>query len=159
MRYTHTIEATDNGENPTWYTLIHADAPEDHEGTAADYGRAVLRNWIDDNSDDDTIDEYGNPLLQVRVAFADDPDAFASQSNLAATVASDDLGKPSAEIAALEAARDSKLYAQLLDTLADEKLEEALTAARATGNRSANALAAFVYPAVSRPIALRMMQS
>ena len=163
MRYTHTIEATDNGENPTWYTLIHADAPEDHEGTAADYGRAVLRNWIDDNSDDnsddDTTDEYGNPLLQVRVAFADDPDAFASQSNLAATVASNELGEPSAEIAALEAARDSKLYAQLLDTLADEQLEEALTAARATGNRSANALAAFVYPAVSRPIALRMMQS
>ncbi|MCG5121585.1 hypothetical protein ACRWOO_11405 [Streptomyces sp. NEAU-PBA10] len=159
MRYTHTIEATDNGENPTWYTLIHADAPEDHEGTAADYGRAVLRNWIDDNSDNNTTDEYGNPLLQVRVAFADDPDAFASQSNLAATVASDNLGEPSAEIAALEAARDSKLYAQLLDTLADEKLEEALTAARASGDRSANALAAFVYPAVSRPVALRMMQS
>ncbi|MCK2145293.1 hypothetical protein ACPCK9_26555 [Streptomyces koyangensis] len=159
MRYTHTIEATDNGENPIWYTLIHADAPEDHDGTAADYGRAVLRNWINDNSDDDITDEYGNPLLQVRVAFADDPDAFASQSNLAATVASDDLGEPSAEIAALEAARDSKLYAQLLDTLADEKLEEALTAARASGDRSANALAAFVYPAVSRPVALRMMQS
>ncbi|NEC96241.1 hypothetical protein G3I57_13110 [Streptomyces albidoflavus] len=159
MRYTHTIEATDNGEDPIWYTLIHADAPEDHEGTAADYGRAVLRNWIDDNSDDDTTDEYGNPLLQVRVAFADDPDAFASQSNLAATVASNELGEPSSEIAALEAARDSKLYAQLLDTLADEKLEEALTAARASGDRSANALAAFVYPAVSRPVALRMMQS
>ncbi|MFE1130779.1 hypothetical protein ACFW6R_29420 [Streptomyces albidoflavus] len=155
MRYTHTIEATDNGEDPIWYTLIHADAPEDHDGTAADYGRTVLDNWIDDNSGSDITDEYGNPLLRVRVTFAEDTLGFVA----AALVDCTQLDAPSPKMAALEAARERKLYVQLLDALADAQLEEALTAARASGDRSANALAAFVYPAVSRPVALRMMQS
>ncbi|MFD9056150.1 hypothetical protein ACFWCM_12620 [Streptomyces albidoflavus] len=154
MRYMHTIEALN--ENLTWYTLIHADAPEDHDGTAADYGRAVLNNWIDDNSGSDITDEYGNPLLRVRVTFADDT---LDDDVTAAMVDCTQLDAPSPEMAALEAARERKLYVQLLDTLADEQLKEALADARATGHYSANALAAFAYPAVSRPIALRMMQN
>lgn len=155
MRYLHAIEATETADFPAWQTIITGD-PEDYDGTAAAYGRAVLDRWIYDEGADGTLDEDGNPLLRVVVAFADDPDAFASSSNIVATITCDQLDEPAPEIVILEAARERKLYVGLLDLLADQELEEALQEARATG-QSKNWLAAFVYPAVSRPIALRMM--
>lgn len=54
-------------------------------------------------------------------------------------------------------ARDRKLYAALLDQLADDALTTALHAAREAGH-GANRMAELAYPAVSRPVALRMMR-
>ncbi len=155
MRYLHAIESTEAADFPAWQAVIIGD-PEEYDGTAAAYGREVLDNWIDDNGADGTTDEDGNALLRVVVAFADDPDAFASSANIVATITCDQLDEPAPEIVILEAARERKLYVALLDLLADRELEEALQEARATG-ASKNWLASFVYPAVSRPIALRMM--
>lgn len=158
MHYLHHIEVTDNGEEPQWFVIAPADGPEEHDSTAADYGREALQNYIDDNPEDPIVDEYGNPLLRIVVAFADDPDAFASPENHVVTIESDALDEPPAEIAKLEAARENKLHVRHLDLQADERLTQALTAARAQGSHSANHLAELVYPAVSRPIALRMMK-
>ncbi|MGW4810572.1 hypothetical protein ACWEPB_02855 [Kitasatospora cineracea] len=155
MRYLHTIESTDTADLPAWQAITTGD-PEEYDGTAAAYGREVLDRWIYDNGTDGTTDEDGNPLLRAVVAFADDPDAFASSSNIVATITCDQLEEPAPEIVILEAARERKLYVGLLDQLADQELEEALQEARVTG-ASKNWLAGFVYPAVSRPIALRMM--
>lgn len=157
MRYLHSIERTDRTDFPAWQAVALADGAEEYEGTAADYGREALDTWIADNSDGGATDEYGSPLLRVRVAFAEDPEPFGSNSNIAATVMCNQLDRPDGWLAALEAARERKLYVKLLDVLADDALEEALRVAR-PGAPSANWLADFVYPAVSRPIALRMMR-
>ncbi|MFI0900490.1 hypothetical protein [Streptomyces sp. NPDC020983] len=155
MRFDHTIEACDNAEDPIWYVVIQGDQPDDYDGTGADYGREVLRNWIDDEQVDKVTDEYGNPHLRVLVHFEDAE--TRSSHDAVATITSDDLAEPSPEIAAVEAARDAKLYARRLDLIADARLEEALTQARAAGH-GANALARLVDGAVSRPVALRMMR-
>ncbi|MGA5820874.1 hypothetical protein ACPC54_23775 [Kitasatospora sp. NPDC094028] len=157
MRYLHSIETTETSDFPAWQPVIVGD-PEEYEGTAAAYGREVLFLWITDNGDENITDEYGNPLLRVCVAFADDPDALASPSNVAAVITCNQLDEPAVELGALEVARERKLYVSLLNLLADQGLEDSLRAARAADNYSANWLADFVYPAVSRPIALRMMR-
>ncbi|MFF1347573.1 hypothetical protein ACFVZJ_16550 [Streptomyces sp. NPDC058322] len=160
MRYLHSIETTEAADFPAWQAVALADEPEEHDGTAADYGRDVLAAWIYDTDAAGITDEDGRPLLRVRVAFADDPDAFASNSDsdVAAAVECDQLAPPAPEMSALEAARERKLYLRLLGLLADQELADALRAARAVGAHSANQLADYVYPAVSRPIALRMMR-
>ncbi|MFE7665126.1 hypothetical protein [Streptomyces celluloflavus] len=158
MRYLHSIETTDATDFPAWQAVIMGEEGEEHDGTAADYGRVVLGNWIGDNGAEGITDEYGNPRLRVRVAFADDPDAFADDRNVAVVVTCDQLGAPTPERASLEAARERKLYVKLLGLFADEALEDALRAEKRLTGDSANLLADFVYPAVSRPIALRMMR-
>ncbi|MGW5353378.1 hypothetical protein ACWERV_23065 [Streptomyces sp. NPDC004031] len=159
MRFQHVIESCDNAEDPIWVATIQGDEPEEYDGTAAQYGREVLRNWIDDMRTDDPeaqiVDEYDNPYLRVLVHFEDNP--VLDTPSAAAVIGSDDLDTPSPEIAAVEAARDAKLYARHLDFRANEMLEEALPAANAAGH-GANALARLVDGAVSRPIALRMMR-
>ncbi|MGP4114638.1 hypothetical protein ACTWP5_27480 [Streptomyces sp. 4N509B] len=157
MQYLHAIQATNAAAQPAWQTICTGDQVEEYDGTAADYGREVLANYIDDNEIAATDDD-GNPLLRVLVAFADDDAPFASADNRAAVIEADDLKVPSPEIVAVEAARDDKLRASLLDRLADDALEGALSAARGAGH-GANRLAELVYPAVSRPIALRMMRA
>ncbi|MFF8994062.1 hypothetical protein ACF09H_29875 [Streptomyces sp. NPDC014983] len=157
MRYLHSIETTDRADFPAWQTVALGDGAEEYDGTAADYGREVLDNWITDNGDGGITDEYGSPLLRVRVAFAEDPEPFGSDSDVVATVMCDQIERPADWLAALETARERKLYVRLLDVLADDALEGALRSARSAGP-SANWLADFVYPAVSRPIALRMMR-
>ncbi|WP_282204561.1 hypothetical protein [Kitasatospora fiedleri] len=84
MRYLHAIESTETAANPTWQTIILADAAEDHDGTAADYGRNVLDRWTYDN-DAQAVDTDGRPLLRVIVWNADESDAPA------ATVTATDL--------------------------------------------------------------------
>ncbi|MFF9002596.1 hypothetical protein ACF1GW_35765 [Streptomyces achromogenes] len=162
MRFHATIEATDNAEDPMWYVVTIGDDIEEYDDTAAQYGRDVLENWITDQtalSRDDgepfrTVDEYGNPYLRVIVRFSDEPD---DHDERIAIVGSDELETPPAELHAVDAARDAKLYAKRLDRLADEQLEEALIAAREKGH-GANDLARRVHPAVSRPVALQMMR-
>ncbi|MFE9844661.1 hypothetical protein [Streptomyces goshikiensis] len=78
--------------------------------------------------------------------------------DIAATIGADDLDEPAAELAVVEAARTAKLYARHLDSRADDQLEDALLAARAEGH-GANELARLAAPALSRPIALRMMRT
>ncbi|MFJ4880072.1 hypothetical protein ACIP93_33360 [Streptomyces sp. NPDC088745] len=160
MQFWHAIEATDNGEDPLWYVVISADETvgvEEYEGTAAQYGRDVLQNWIDDgNTTGDVLDEYGNPLWQVVVHFGDDKERCPVTR--VAVIGADELAQPAPEIAAVEAARDAKLRARHLDMVADGLLEDALSAARAAGH-GANELARRAAPAVSRPVALRMMNS
>lgn len=161
MYFHHTIEATDNAEDPTWHVVTTGDGVEEFEGTSAQYGRDVLENWIDDQAglaDGEpapVVDEYGNPFLRVVVRFSDDPDAYDERI---AVVGSDEMDTPPAELAAVEVARDAKLYAKHLDRRADDQLEEALKVARTVGH-GANDLARRAAPAVSRPIALRMMAS
>lgn len=161
MRFHGTIEATDDAENPMWYPVIACDEPEEYDGTSAQYGRDVLENWITDQTslaDQDPprlTDDYGNPYLRVVVRFSDEPDAHDERI---AIVGAGDLDAPPAELDAVDAARDAKLYVKHLDALADDQLEEALQAANAAGHPR-NYLAARVHPAVSRPIALRMMQT
>lgn len=160
MRFHHTIEATDNAEDPTWYVVIAADELEEYDGTAAQYGREVLENWINDvaSAVEDPapiIDEYGNPHIRLVVRFSDEPD---EHDDRIAVVGSDDLDAPPAELNDVDAARDAKLYARHLDRRADSQLEDALSAARKAGH-GANELARRAAPAVSRPIALRMMSS
>lgn len=155
MRYLHQIETTTSAQDPNWQTIRSADA-EDYDGTAAEYGREVLAQWIDDNPDDATTDDDGNPTLRVIIAFADGEDAFASDANRAAVIEADGLEAPAPEIAAVEAARERKFYVALLDAQADDALTNALAAARAAGH-GANRLAERAAPAVSRPVALRMM--
>ncbi|WP_326770957.1 hypothetical protein OG978_45810 (plasmid) [Streptomyces sp. NBC_01591] len=75
--------------------------------------------------------------------------SFASQVNRACVI------EPPAELAAVEAAREQKLYASLLDYHADVALGEAVPAARAAGP-GANRLAELVAPAISRPVALKL---
>ena len=161
MRFHATIEATDKAEDPMWYVVTIGDDVEEYDGTAAQYGRDVLENWITDQAafgDGDpapTVDEYGNPYLRVVVRFSDELDAHDDRI---AVVGSDELDMPPAELDAVDAARDAKLYAKYLDRLADDQLGEALKSARKTGH-GANELARRVDPAVSRPIALRMMNT
>ncbi|WP_275558507.1 hypothetical protein [Streptomyces sp. 5-6(2022)] len=161
MRFHATIEATDNAEEPMWYVVSIGDDIEEYDGTAAQYGRDVLENWIGDQvafGDGEpapTVDEYGNPYMRVIVRFSDEPDAHDDRI---AVVGSDELDAPPAELDAVDAARDAKLYAKYLDRLADDQLEEALSAARKAGH-GANELARRVDGAVSRPIALAMMRS
>ncbi|MFF2262008.1 hypothetical protein ACFVVJ_26045 [Streptomyces albidoflavus] len=156
MRFHHTIEATDNAEDPTWYVIRVGEGTEESEGaTSAQYGRDVLETWIADDQPDPITDEYGNPYLRVVVRFTDEPDEYDERI---AIVGSDDLDTPLPELGAVDAARDAKLYAKYLDRRADDQLEDALTAAREAGHGS-NDLARRVAPAVSRPIALRMMRA
>ncbi|MFJ3679983.1 hypothetical protein ACIPPN_30850 [Streptomyces diastaticus] len=166
MRYVHQIEVA---EGSSWQVIAEGDGPEEHDGTAADYGRCVLQQWIDDQSslidagglsygEDGYTDQDGNPLIQARVAFAEDPFPFDGPDGHVVAVDCTQLDDPSPEIAALEAARERKLYAKMLDSLASDELEEALQAAHAVGGRSANWFAEFVYPAISRPVALRAMR-
>jgi hypothetical protein len=161
MRLHATIEATDNAEDPMWYVVHTGDDTEEYDGTSAQYGRDVLENWITDQASlaegdpAPTTDEYDNPYLRVVVRFSDEPDAHDDRI---AVVHSDELDTPPAELNAVDAARDAKLYAKHLDRLADDELEGALTAARKAGH-GANDLARRAAPAVSRPIALRMMTS
>ncbi|MYQ88027.1 MULTISPECIES: hypothetical protein [unclassified Streptomyces] len=98
MRYLHSIETTEAADFPAWQAVALADEPEEHDGTAADYGRDVLAAWIYDTDAAGITDEDGRPLLRVRVAFADDPDAFASNSDsdVAAIVECDQLAPPGA---------------------------------------------------------------
>lgn len=153
MRFHHAIEATDNAEDPTWYVIRVADETEDYDGSATQYGRDVLSNWISDaEADQPVLDEYGNPHLRVLVRFDDE------EGNTLATVGADELAEPPAELAAVEMARTDKLYARYLDSIADDHLEGALNAARAKGH-GANELARLAAPALSRPIALRMMRA
>ncbi|MFD8088633.1 hypothetical protein [Streptomyces malaysiensis] len=160
MRFHATIEGTDKAEDPMWYVVTIGDDVEEYDGTAAQYGRDVLENWITDQvafADGDaapTVDEYGNPYLRVVVRFSDEPDAHDDRI---AIVGSDELDTPPAELDAVDAARDAKLYAKYLDRLADDQLEEALRAARETGH-GANELARRVDGAISRPVALGMMR-
>lgn len=140
-----------------WDPIDRGDNAEDWDGTAAAYGREVLRKWflgdrLPGFEETAPTDEHGNPTVRVRVFFAPYPDTGA------ALITSDDLAEPSAEIAAVEAAREGKLYVGLLDRLADEHLGEALTAARAAGH-DVEKLADLAYPAALRPAALRMMES
>ncbi|KMS74191.1 hypothetical protein ACM01_14820 [Streptomyces viridochromogenes] len=161
MRFHATIEATDNAEDPMWYVVITVDDIEEYDGTSAQYGRDVLENWITDQASlaegdpAPTTDEHGNPYLRVVVRFSDEPD---EHDHRIAVVGSDELDTPPAELHAVDAARDAKLYARYLDRRADDQLEDALTAARKAGH-GANDLARRAAPAVSRPIALRMMAS
>lgn len=155
MRFHHVIEATDNAENPTWYVIRAADVVEDYEGSATQYGRDVLTNWLDDEAAEESgpaLDEYGNPYRRVVIRFDD------SEGDIAATVEADDLDEPAIELAAVETARTAKLHARYLGTLADTQLEDALLAARIKGH-GANELARLVAPALSRPVALRMMRT
>ena len=154
MLFHHTIEATDNAEDPMWYVVIGGDELEGHDGTAADYGREVLENWIADNPEQPIADEYGNPYMRVLVRFSNEPD---EQANIAATVGSDNLDTPTAELDAVDAACDAKLYAKHLAYRADAQLERALMAARAAGS-GANELARRVDGVISRPVALTMMR-
>lgn len=161
MHFHHTIQACDNAEDPMWYVVIMGDEAEEYEGTAAQYGRDVLQNWIDDpgnwedGKDKKIKDEYDNPYLRVLVHFGDDEER--DERDPVATIESNDLDEPTAEITAVEAARDAKLYAKHLARQADIQLEDALMVARAA-NHGANDLARLAYPAVSRPIALQMMR-
>ncbi|MGW2841796.1 hypothetical protein ACWCWD_28925 [Streptomyces sp. NPDC001493] len=163
MRFHHTIEATDNAEDPNWYVVIIGDEIEEYEGTSTEYGREVLQNWVvDEESQDPDIpvrltDEYGNPYLRCIVRFSGDSD---EQNEEVAAVGSDKLDSETspAELRAVDIARDAKLYARYLDRTADSLLAEALWEAREAGH-GANALARRAEPAVSRPIALRMMQT
>lgn len=77
--YMHTIEATETAEEPIWQAVIRSDAPEEYDGTAVDYGRSVLDNWLHDQ-DVQAVNSDGRPLLRVIVYRADDPE------NPAATV-------------------------------------------------------------------------
>ncbi|GAA2629499.1 hypothetical protein [Streptomyces axinellae] len=162
MRFHHTIEVTDNAEDPIWHTEIEGEDVEEYNGTSTQYGREVLENWLIDQANNldagslTVTDEYGNPYYRVAVRFAGNPD---EQDNPIATVGSDepDTDTP-AELDAVDAARDAKLYAKYLDRSADDQLEEALMTARESGHGS-NELARRVAPAVSRPIALRLMQA
>ncbi|GGV51372.1 hypothetical protein [Streptomyces spectabilis] len=147
-------------EDPTWYVLTAGNNIEEYDGTSAQYGRDVLENWITDASgtaeDPAPItDEYGNPHIRVIVRFSDEA---GEHDERIAVVGSDELDTPPAELSAVDAARDAKLYAKYLDRLADDQLEGALVAARKSGH-GANDLARRAAPAVSRPIALRMMSS
>lgn len=66
MDYAHAIENSVDGE--IWQVTRLGDEPEEHDGTASEYGREVLEQWIaDEYSDGAPTDEYGNPLLRVRV--------------------------------------------------------------------------------------------
>jgi hypothetical protein len=152
MRFHHAIETTTTAEDPIWQTILLADEPEEYTGSAAQYGRDVLTNWTDDQETDTaTTDEYGNPLARVVVRFD------SVNGTVAATIGTDDLDEPPTELAAVEAARDAKLYTTHLDTLADNQAADALTQARAAGH-GVNSLARLIAPAYSRPIARRMMQ-
>ncbi|MCX4971129.1 hypothetical protein OHA98_41730 [Streptomyces sp. NBC_00654] len=148
MQLLYTIEAAASGEQPEWFTVITGDAPEEHEGTTGDYGRTVLRNWI---SDEDLTDEYGNPKLRVIVAFADTPDQPVT------TVDCTELDAPAAELDGVDAARDRMRWLAAQTSAAEDQLAEALRSARSRGH-GANELARRAAPAVSRPIALRMMR-
>ncbi|MFB7763508.1 hypothetical protein [Streptomyces xiamenensis] len=162
MRYIHQIEQTEDAENPTWYTVITGDHDEEYDGTAAEYGRAVLENWVEDASmrGEETpalTDEYGNARLRVLVAFSEDDEAFASPIAVVAVVESSDLSvQTDPELAAVDAAREAALYADLLKRLALGRLGQTLTAAR-HGGHPATALANRAYPAVSYPVAMRML--
>lgn len=163
MRYVHQIEATDSTESPSWYVVIRGDEAEEFDGTAAAYGREVLDNWVSDaasrdEDEADYTDEDGNARLRVRVAFAEDEEAFAgpAASDVAVIEVTDLATQVEPELAAVDAAREAVLHAGLLELLAHAQLGEALTEAR-RGGHGANALAERVAPAVSRPVALRMM--
>ncbi|MGW0032140.1 hypothetical protein ACWDXD_20220 [Streptomyces sp. NPDC003314] len=155
MRYYHIIESTGNAEDPQWQPIRLADEPEDYDGTAAQYGREVLDNWLTDERADgyeEFVDEHGNSLRRVIVRFDDE------DGDIAATIGSNNLDEPPTELAAVEAARDMKLYARHLDSRADDQLDEALNEARAKGY-GANRLFRLQAPALSRPVALRLMRS
>ncbi|MFC7794607.1 hypothetical protein [Streptomyces cinereoruber] len=155
MRFHHAIHSTDDSENPIWQVIRLADEPEDYDGTAAQYGRDVLDNWLTDERSEgfeEFVDEYGNPYRRVIVRFDDE------DGDIAAIIGSDDLEEPPAELAAVEAARDAKLYARHLDSRADDQLANALNAARAKGH-GANELFRRQAPALSRPVALRIMRA
>ncbi|MCX4967055.1 hypothetical protein OHA98_20020 [Streptomyces sp. NBC_00654] len=157
MQLLHTIEAAASGEQPEWFTVITGDAPEEHEGTTGDYGRTVLRNWISDEdlSGDELTDEYGNPKLRVTVAFADAPDGYGEPFT---TVHCTELEDPAVELDAVDAARDRMRWLAAQTSAAEDQLAEALRTARSRGH-GANELARRAAPAVSRPIALRMMRN
>ncbi|MCX5176698.1 hypothetical protein [Streptomyces virginiae] len=155
MRFHHVIEATDNAQDPTWYVIREADEVEEYEGDSSRYGRDVLTNWLDDENSEGigpALDEYNNPYRRVIIRFDDE------DGDIAATIGADDLDEPADELAAVEEARTAKLYAKHLDSRADGQLEEAFLAARAKGH-GANELARLAAPALSRPIALRMMRT
>lgn len=65
MRYTHEIQTT---------TDPISDQADDHDGTAADYGRTVLTQWIEDEQleDSDLADRDGNALIRVAVSIDGD---------------------------------------------------------------------------------------
>ncbi|MFE5842104.1 hypothetical protein ACFQ7N_10700 [Streptomyces niveus] len=162
MRFHTTIEGTVNAEDPMWYTVIAGDDVEEYDGTSVQCGRDVLDLWIADQTslaDQDPpqlTDEHGNPYLRAVVRFSDDPD---EHDNPVAIVGSDALEQDtSAELDAVDAAKDAKLYAKHLDRRADEQLEEALPDAKKAGHRS-NFLVRRVAPAVSKTIALRLMNT
>lgn len=162
MRFHTTIESTVNADDPMWDVVIAGDDVEEYDGTSVQCGRDVLDSWIADQTSladqapPQLTDEYGNPYLRAVVRFSDDPD---EHDNRVAIVGSDELEHDtSAELDAVDAAKDAKLYAKYLDRRADEQLEEALPDARKAGHRP-NFLARRVAPAVSKPIALRMMNT
>ncbi|MFC9068722.1 hypothetical protein [Streptomyces harbinensis] len=163
MWFIHQIEATDDTQHPSWYTVIRSDEAEEYDGTAAAYGRAVLENWIDDaaargEEGSDHVDEDGNGLLRVRVAFAGDAEAFdgPAGTDVAVVEATDLAEVVPPELAAVDAARENILYAERMVMLGHAQLATALDAAR-RGGHGANVLAERVTAAVSRPVALRMM--
>lgn len=165
MRYRHQIEATGNPESPTWYVVVQGGEAEEYDGTATSYGREVLDNWVHDapGRGEEMLaltDEYGNATLRVLVAFGEDDEAFAGPADTAvAVVESSDLAaQTDPELAAVDAAREAVLYAELVGRRARAQLGKALSDAR-YGGHGANFLAERAAPAASRPVALRMMPS
>lgn len=68
-----------------------------------------------------------------------------------------ELEDPAVELDAVDAARDRTRWLAAQTSAAEDQLAGALRTARTTGH-GANELARRAYPAVSRPIALRVMR-
>src|SRR5690348_13396099 len=86
--YRHTIETTDNAEDPAWYELIRGDAADEHDGTPEEYGREVLSNFWADNSEQppQLADEYGNAYYRSVVRTQNDDATLAVVESSAAAM-------------------------------------------------------------------------
>lgn len=102
MRYTHEIQTTTDPASGIWQTITitTSDQADDHDGTAADYGRTVLTQWIEDEQleDSDLADRDGNALIRVAVSI--DGDAIGTP---AATIEYGD--QPDADLEAAAVSR------------------------------------------------------
>lgn len=76
MLYMHEIEMTERAAFPSWETVIRGEKPEEYAGSAEEYGREVMQNWITEAGwrgelRENYIDADGNALLRVRVESED----------------------------------------------------------------------------------------
>ena len=137
-----------------WPALELEDA-EDFDGTAADYGRQCLDNYLA-HVTMDTGEEPEPDTARVLIWDVDDPEMQAGHEDDA--VVTIDSPEPAPAEIAVERDREEVLRRRRALEQSIEQLGVSLREARSLGH-GANKLAELTYPALSRPIVLEAVRA